>query len=173
MFVRLMCAQIADICIFAFFMTLGILRVIIYPRVARTVVDDFSQTSYLGAVAVAFETIILGIVSFYSGHHAAMYVAEVMYWVAAALSLFVACGGVFFMYQPLAGADKMVETRNAIEDIWGERKPYKHVWPDRVDQFTIEDPEKWVQSARVMCRLFGSCLHNVILLIYFAAMGVD
>ncbi|KAK5344755.1 Plasma membrane sulfite pump involved in sulfite metabolism, partial [Exophiala xenobiotica] len=62
---------IADICIFAFFMTLGILRVIIYPRVARTVVDDFSQTSYLGAVAVAFETIILGIVSFYSGHHAA------------------------------------------------------------------------------------------------------
>ncbi|KAK5332326.1 Plasma membrane sulfite pump involved in sulfite metabolism [Exophiala xenobiotica] len=91
--------NIADICIFAFFMTLGILRVIIYPLVARTVVDDFSQTSYLGAVAVAFETIILGIVSFYSGHHAAMYVAEVMYWVAAALSLFVACGGVFFMYQ--------------------------------------------------------------------------
>ncbi|KAK5202241.1 Plasma membrane sulfite pump involved in sulfite metabolism, partial [Exophiala xenobiotica] len=90
---------IADICIFAFFMTLGILRVIIYPRVARTVVDDFSQTSYLGAVAVAFETIILGIVSFYSSPHAAMYVAEVMYLVAAALSLFVACGGVFFMYQ--------------------------------------------------------------------------
>ncbi|KAK5200655.1 Plasma membrane sulfite pump involved in sulfite metabolism, partial [Exophiala xenobiotica] len=80
-------------------MALGILRVIIYPRVARTVVDDFSQTSYLGAVAVAFETIILGIVSFYSGHHAAMYVAEVMYWVATALSLFVACGGLFFMYQ--------------------------------------------------------------------------
>ncbi|KAK5399958.1 Plasma membrane sulfite pump involved in sulfite metabolism, partial [Exophiala xenobiotica] len=49
--------NIADICIFAFFMTLGILRVIIYPRVARTVVDDFSQTSYLGAAAVAFETI--------------------------------------------------------------------------------------------------------------------
>jgi hypothetical protein len=73
----------------------------------------------------------------------------------------------------LAGADKMVETRSAVEDIWGERKPYKHVWPDRVDQFTIEDPEKWVQSACVMCRLFGSCLHNEILLIYFAAMGVD
>ncbi|KAK5532645.1 hypothetical protein LTR23_009455 [Exophiala sp. CCFEE 6169] len=44
----------------------------------------------------------------------------------------------------------MVETRNAVEDIWGERKPYKHVWPDREDQFTIEDPEKWVQSACVI-----------------------
>ncbi|KAK5562141.1 hypothetical protein LTR43_012264 [Exophiala xenobiotica] len=82
-------------------------------------------------------------------------------------------GSSFRSIPALTGADKMVETRNAVEDIWGERKPYKHVWPDRVDQFTIEDPEKWVQSACVMCRLFGSCLHNVILLIYFAAMGVD
>ncbi|KAK5198267.1 Plasma membrane sulfite pump involved in sulfite metabolism [Exophiala xenobiotica] len=90
---------IADICIFAFFMTLGLLRVMMYPQVAKGVVDDFSQTSYLGAVAVAFETIILGIVSFYSHHQAAMYVAEVMYWIAAAMSLFVAFGGVFFMYR--------------------------------------------------------------------------
>lgn len=52
-----------------------------------------------------------------------------------------------------------VSTRNAVEDIWGERKPYKHVWPDRVDQVTIEDPEKWVQAACVMCRLhnLGCC----------------
>ncbi|KAJ9493363.1 Plasma membrane sulfite pump involved in sulfite metabolism [Exophiala xenobiotica] len=90
---------IADICIFAFFMTLGLLRVMMYPQVAKGVVDDSSQTSYLGAVAVAFETIILGIVSFYSHHQAAMYVAEVMYWIAAAMSLFVAFGGVFFMYR--------------------------------------------------------------------------
>jgi len=90
---------IADICIFAFFMTLGLLRVMMYPQVAKNVVDDFSQTSYLGAVAVAFETIILGIVNFYSDHQAAMYVAEVMYWIAAAMSLFVAFGGVFFMYR--------------------------------------------------------------------------
>ncbi|KAK5290159.1 hypothetical protein LTR99_011139 [Exophiala xenobiotica] len=82
-------------------------------------------------------------------------------------------GSSFRSIPALAGADKMVETRNAVEDIWGERKPYKHVWPDRVDQFTIEDPEKWVQSACVMCRLFGSYIHNEILLIYFAAMGVD
>ncbi|KAK5220340.1 Plasma membrane sulfite pump involved in sulfite metabolism [Exophiala xenobiotica] len=80
-------------------MTLGLLRVMMYPQVAKGVVDDFSQTSYLGAVAVAFETIILGIVSFYSHHQAAMYVAEVMYWIAAAMSLFVAFGGVFFMYR--------------------------------------------------------------------------
>jgi hypothetical protein len=60
-----------------------------------------------------------------------------------------------------------------VEDVWGERKSYKHVWPDRVDQFTIDDPEKWVQSACVMSRLFESCRSNENMLIYFAAMGVD
>ncbi|KAK0887025.1 Plasma membrane sulfite pump involved in sulfite metabolism [Friedmanniomyces endolithicus] len=90
---------IADICMFAFFMVLGLLRAFMYPHVAKNVLDDFSQTSYLGAIAVAFETIILGIVSFYSRHQSAMYVAEAMDWIASAMSLFVAFGGVFFMYQ--------------------------------------------------------------------------
>lgn len=70
-----------------------------YPHVAKNVLDDFSQTSYLGAVAVAFETIILGIVSFYSHHLGAMYVAEALFWIAATMSAFVAFGGVFYMYQ--------------------------------------------------------------------------
>ncbi|TKA75881.1 hypothetical protein B0A55_04846, partial [Friedmanniomyces simplex] len=90
---------IADICMFVFFMLLGLLRAFMYPHVAKNVLDDFSQTSYLGAIAVAFETIILGIVSFYSHHQSAMYIAEAMYWIASAMSLFVAFGGVFFMYQ--------------------------------------------------------------------------
>jgi hypothetical protein len=45
-----------------------------------------------------------------------------------------------------------MSTRNAAEDIWGERTPYKHVWPTRVDQHTIEEPEKWIQGVCVMCR---------------------
>lgn len=91
--------QIADICIFTFFMALGILRVFLYPHVAKNVLADFSQTSYLGAIVVAFETIILGIVSFYSHHQSAMYVAEVMFWIAAIMSGFVALGGLFIMYE--------------------------------------------------------------------------
>jgi len=98
-FHRLMCPQIADICLFAFFASLSIFRVVMYPEVAKTVIEDVSQTSYLGAVAVAFETIILGILSFYSNHQVAVYFAEAMYWIATVLGIFVACGGVFFMSQ--------------------------------------------------------------------------
>lgn len=80
-------------------MVLSSLRAMMYPRVAKSVLKDFSKTSYLGTMVVAFETIILGIASFYSHHQAAMYVAEVMYWIAAASSIFVACVGIFFMYE--------------------------------------------------------------------------
>lgn len=43
------------------------------------------------------------------------------------------------------------QSRNEIEDIYGPRTPYKHEWPTRVDVHTIEEPEKWVQSACVLC----------------------
>jgi anaerobic selenocysteine-containing dehydrogenase len=46
----------------------------------------------------------------------------------------------------------MKETRDSINDIWGERTP--HVdgeWPARVDRRTVETPERWVQSACVLC----------------------
>ncbi|KAF2856852.1 nitrate reductase [Plenodomus tracheiphilus IPT5] len=43
------------------------------------------------------------------------------------------------------------QSRNSIEDIWGPRTPYVHEWPVRVDEAKDEDPEKWVQSACVMC----------------------
>ncbi|TDZ17916.1 Nitrate reductase [Colletotrichum orbiculare MAFF 240422] len=45
----------------------------------------------------------------------------------------------------------MPESRNSIEDIWGPRTPYKHVWPTRVDSSWEAEPEKWVQSACVLC----------------------
>jgi ferredoxin-nitrate reductase len=44
------------------------------------------------------------------------------------------------------------QTRDSVEDIWGPRTPYKHQWPTRVDANYIEEPEKWVQSACVLCR---------------------
>jgi ferredoxin-nitrate reductase len=42
-------------------------------------------------------------------------------------------------------------TRNSIANIWGDRKPYINEWPVRVDQNLAEVPEKWVQSACVLC----------------------
>ncbi|USW57777.1 Putative molybdopterin oxidoreductase [Septoria linicola] len=43
------------------------------------------------------------------------------------------------------------QSRDAIEDIYGPRTPYKHIWPSRVDENVIEEPERWVQSACVRC----------------------
>ena len=47
----------------------------------------------------------------------------------------------------------MPESRNSIEDIWGDRTPFRGEgqWPERVDSRMRETPEKWVQSACVLC----------------------
>ena len=46
-----------------------------------------------------------------------------------------------------------MESRNSVADIWGERTPYagEECWPVRVDQRTLDTPERWVQSACLLC----------------------
>lgn len=44
------------------------------------------------------------------------------------------------------------QSRNSIQDIWGERTPtVNRQWPVRVDGHIEEEPERWVQSACVLC----------------------
>ena len=38
-----------------------------------------------------------------------------------------------------------------IDDIWGHRTPYIDSWPERLDERTLEAPDRWVQSACVLC----------------------
>ena len=46
----------------------------------------------------------------------------------------------------------MKQTRNSIENIWGERTPTENSeWPVRVDEHYLEKPDKWVQSACTLC----------------------
>jgi ferredoxin-nitrate reductase len=45
----------------------------------------------------------------------------------------------------------MSEHRDSIRDIWGQRTPYMGEWPERVDTRVAEEPERWVQSACVLC----------------------
>ncbi|HEY9604935.1 MAG TPA: molybdopterin-dependent oxidoreductase, partial [Allocoleopsis sp.] len=45
----------------------------------------------------------------------------------------------------------MKQTRDSIADIWGERTPYVGDWPVRVDERISEEPERWVQSACLLC----------------------
>ena len=44
------------------------------------------------------------------------------------------------------------ETRDSVADAWGARTPYgKGDWPVRVDERTLAEPERWVQSACLLC----------------------
>ncbi|MBJ6128281.1 molybdopterin oxidoreductase family protein [Microvirga splendida] len=45
------------------------------------------------------------------------------------------------------------QTRDSIADIWGERTGFhgEDQWPARVDEALIEEPDRWVQSACVLC----------------------
>ena len=45
----------------------------------------------------------------------------------------------------------MDQTRDSIADVWGARTPYFGGWPARVDERTLEEPDRWVQSACVLC----------------------
>lgn len=45
----------------------------------------------------------------------------------------------------------MIETRNSITDIWGERTPYEDKWPERIDERLLEEPDRWVQSTCFLC----------------------
>ena len=45
----------------------------------------------------------------------------------------------------------MTQTRESISDIWGPRTPQAGTWPARGDERTLEEPERWVQSACVLC----------------------
>ncbi|HET7030314.1 MAG TPA: nitrate reductase [Candidatus Limnocylindrales bacterium] len=47
----------------------------------------------------------------------------------------------------------MTETRDSIDDIWGPRTPHgaHGTWPVRVDERTLAQPERWIQSVCVLC----------------------
>lgn len=45
----------------------------------------------------------------------------------------------------------MKQSRDSIADIWGNRTPYFGEWSVRVDERILEEPERWVQSACVLC----------------------
>ncbi len=47
--------------------------------------------------------------------------------------------------------DHRSESRDSIADIWGPRTPQSGNWPVRVDEHTAEQPDRWVQSACVLC----------------------
>jgi ferredoxin-nitrate reductase len=47
----------------------------------------------------------------------------------------------------------MTATRDSIRDVWGARTPHGpgQDWSERVDVRTVDEPERWVQAACVLC----------------------
>ncbi len=43
------------------------------------------------------------------------------------------------------------QSRDSIDNIWVDRTPYVGKWPDRPDYQLADEPERWVQSACVLC----------------------
>lgn len=45
------------------------------------------------------------------------------------------------------------QSRDSIREVWGKRTGYvgEGEWPERVDEALIEEPDRWVQSACVLC----------------------
>jgi anaerobic selenocysteine-containing dehydrogenase len=46
-----------------------------------------------------------------------------------------------------------METRDSIADVWGPRTPHAGQWPTRIDERSVETPERWVQSVCVFCSM--------------------
>src|SRR3982751_2323081 len=44
-----------------------------------------------------------------------------------------------------------MESRDSISDVWGPRAPHRGEWHPRVDVRTVEEPDRWVQSACIYC----------------------
>lgn len=49
--------------------------------------------------------------------------------------------------------ETLQESRDSISDIWGQRTPYHKgdPWPEREDIYLLDTPQKWIQSACVLC----------------------
>lgn len=84
--------------LFLFFSMMITIRAIRYPRLAAQTFRDFGQTSYVGAVPITIDTILVGILIFYNQHPSAVWAAYGLWWVAVVSSVFVGCAVVFVTY---------------------------------------------------------------------------
>lgn len=90
--------QILDIVLFSVFSFWFALRYIWFPSLFKATLEDFSQSNYLGAIPIAFDTIISGLVIFYSADRTAVWVAYGFWWVAVGMTLSVGVVAVFWMF---------------------------------------------------------------------------
>jgi tellurite resistance protein TehA-like permease len=83
--------------LFGMFLLLSLSRLVLYPRLSATILHGLIQTSYLGALPVFLDTIIVGITIFYPQCPSALHTAYVLFWISLYLIALVGFGGIFAM----------------------------------------------------------------------------
>lgn len=80
------------------FTVFTILRYSWYPVLLKATFEDFSQSNYLGAISIGFNSLVMGIITYYDYRESAMWVAYAMWWFAVALTLAISLGAIFVMF---------------------------------------------------------------------------
>jgi tellurite resistance protein TehA-like permease len=92
------CFWILNIILFSVFTSWFITRFVWYPSLFRSTLEDFTQSNFLGAIPMGFDTIIIGLITFYHNNHTAVWVAYAFFWVSVAMTVAVSMGAVFIMF---------------------------------------------------------------------------
>ena len=92
-----MTRQVLNMLITLFFTALSVTRCILYPQLSKAIFLDFGQTSYLGAIPITLDTVLVGLLIFYADRSAAVWAAYGLWWTAVLLSLCVGTVVVFIV----------------------------------------------------------------------------
>jgi len=106
---------ITDIVLTGSFLMLLLLRWMMYPWTLRKNLLEFPGNSFLGAIPISINTIIIGIIGFYNHSPSARWVAFGVWWINLVLTLFV--GVVLFVLDTTYIAPKTV-TLDKIAGVW-------------------------------------------------------
>lgn len=84
--------QILEVALFGIFTAFLLTRYIRHPALFKKNCIEFPNSSYLGAIAISWNTITQGMISYYDYRSSAAWASFVMYWVAVVLTLLVSVG---------------------------------------------------------------------------------
>lgn len=77
--------------LFFLFTIIGIVRSILHPNLTKDILQDFYQTSFLGAIPITIADIAVGFVLFYGELTGTVWMAYALFWVAVVMSIIVGC----------------------------------------------------------------------------------
>ncbi|KAF2101568.1 hypothetical protein NA57DRAFT_73007 [Rhizodiscina lignyota] len=105
------CFWVLDVVLFGIFTVVLVARYMSYPKLMYKSISEFPTCSFLGAIPIAFDTIVEGVISYYGKHDSGKWAAFALFWVAVAMTITVSFG--LLLYQMISSR------RRRIEDVAG------------------------------------------------------